>query len=377
MNEREIGELRRRLKPEKNGITHVRGCYVNEKREIVSEFDQSLGIMSPEEGEKILALMKKTLSGTQGKNLIDISFPTAQVAQGEEHKLLMALRDGGTESPELVRSFYQKIIDSLVLEGSYLILLAADAYDVPFKGKDDVELADASETMFRYILCAVCPVKLAKPALTYFVTEAAFHNRAADWLVGPPALGFLFPAFDDRATNLYGALYYSRSIAENHEEFVNAVFGTPAPMPAAEQKESFQNILGQTLEADCSMETVQAVRGQLCAMIQEHKESKEPEPLTITKGTVKGVLASCGVSDAHVEAFDSQYDEVFGADTDLSPRNIVDPRQMEFKTPDVTIKVNPERTDLIETRVLGGAKYILIRADEGVELNGVPIQIED
>lgn len=377
MNEREIGELRRRLKPEKTGITHVLGCYVNEKREIVSEFRQPLGVVSPEEGEKLLALLRKTLSGTQGKNLVDISFSTDQVARGEEHRLLMALRDGGTEDEETVHTLYRKNIDSLVLEGSYLILLAADGYDVPFRGKDGRELEDASETMFRYILCALCPVKLAKPALTYFVTEGAFHNRASDWLVGMPELGFLFPAFDDRATNLYGALYYTRNIAESQEALVNAVFSAPAPMPAAEQKESFQNILGQTLGEECSMETVQAVRGQLCAMIQEHKESKEPEPLTITKGTVKGVLASCGVSEAHVEAFDSQYNEVFGEDTDLSPRNLVDPRQMEVKTPDVTIRVNPERTDLIETRVLGGAKYILIRADEGVELNGVPIQIED
>ena len=112
-------------------------------------------------------------------------------------------------------------------------------------------------------------------------------------------------------------------------------------------------------------------------MIQEHKESKAPEPLTVTKGTVKGVLASCGVSPEHVEAFGSRYDESFGADTDLSPRNLVDPRLLEVKTPDVTVRVSPERSDLVETRVLGGVKYILIRADEGVELNGVDIRIGD
>lgn len=377
MNEKEIGELRRRLKPEKNSITHVRGCYVNEKREIVSELNQSLGDLSEEEGEKVLALLKKTMSGTLGKNLLDIEFTTAQVAQGEEHQLLMALRDSRMEDEELVHKLFRKIADTLVLEGSYLILLAADAYDVPFRGRDDQALADASETVFRYILCAICPVKLAKPALTYYVSAGEFHSRATDWLVGAPELGFLFPAFDNRATNLYGALYYSRSIAENHGEFIDAVFQTEAPMPALEQKESFQAMLGDALGAECSLETVQAVRGQLCAMIQEHKQSKEPEALTITKATVKGVLASCGVSEPHVEVFDSQYDEIFGAETELRPRNVVDPRQMEVKTPDVTIKVNPERMDLIETRVLGGVKYVLIRAEEGVELNGVNIQIED
>lgn len=376
MNEREIGELRRRLKPEKTTITHVRGCYVNEKREIVSQFNQSISVLSEEEGEKVLALLRKCLSGTQGKNLVDLSFSTNQVAGGEEHKLLMSLRDGGLEDEETVAGFYQKIIDSLVIEGSYLILLASDAYDVPFKGKDDQVQPEGSETMFRYVLCAICPVKLAKPALTYYVTAGEFHNRAADWLVGPPQLGFLFPAFDDRATNLYGALLYTRNLAENHSEFVDAVFGATAPMAAADQMEGFQAILGQSLENDCSLETVQAVRGQLCAMIQEHKESKEPEPLTVNKATVKGVLASCGVSEDHVEAFDREYDQVFGPETDISPRNVVDPRRLEVKTPDVTIRVSPERGDLIETRVLGGVKYIMIRADEEVEVNGVSIHIE-
>ena len=53
----------------------------------------------------------------------------------------------------------------------------------------------------------------------------------------------------------------------------------------------------------------------------------------------------------------------------------MDSKQLEVKTPDVTIKVNPERSDLVETRVIDGARYILIRAEEGVEVNGVQIHI--
>lgn len=374
MNEKGIGELRRRFRPDKTSVTHIRGCYVNEKGEIVSEFTQALSLMTEDEAEKMLALLRKALSGSLGKNLVDLSFTTAQVQDSPEHRLLTALRDGEEEA---IHSFYEKVAASLHLEGGYLILLAQDAYDVPFRGKDGQELEDGSDTVFRYVLCSICPVKLAKPALTYYVTAGEFHNRASDWLVGTPEVGFLFPAFEDRATNLYGALLYTRNIGESREEFVDAVFHLAAPMPAAQQREAFQGLLTGALGEDCSFDTVQAVQEQLCAMIQEHKESKEPEPLTITKGTVKGVLASCGVSQDHVEAFDGQYDEAFGADTDLSPRNLVDPKLLEVKTPDVTIRVSPERSDLVETRVLGGVKYILIRADEGVELNGVNIQIGD
>ena len=374
MNEKEVGEIRRRFRPDKSNISRVRGCYVNENREIISEFDQSLGLMSQEETEKILGILKKTLSGTLGKNLMEISFSTMQVAEGDEHKLLMALRDSDLRHEGAVREFFQRVIQSLTLEGNYMILLAHDAYDVPYRSRDGERQDDASSEVFSYILCAVCPVKMTKPALSYYVQENRFHNLAADWVVSAPELGFLFPAFDDRSTNLYSALYYSRDIAEIHQEFVDAVFRTGAPMPAAEQKETFQSLLGDTLAEDCSYGVVQAVHDQLCGMIEEHKLNKVEEPLAISRDTVRRVLEECGVEEDRVSGFASEYDARFGLDTALNPRNIVD-KQLEVKTPDVTIRVSPERSDLIETRIIDGAQYILVRAEEGVEVNGVPVHI--
>ena len=376
MNEKEIGELRRRFRPDKSNITHIRGCYVNEKREIVSEFDQSLTLMSEEEAERFLSVLKRTLSGTLGKNLMDITFATRQVAEGDEHKLLMALRNSALQDEGAVQEFFRRVIQVLSLEGNYLILLAHDSYDVPYRSRDGERQDDASSEVFTYILCSICPVKATKPALSYYVQENEFHNREQDWLVSPPELGFMFPAFDDRSTNLYNALYYSKDIGEIHGEFVDAVFKSEIPMPAAAQKETFQELLGDTLEEDCCLEVVQTVRSELCAMIEEHKLNKEEEPLAISKHTVRAVLKSCGVGEDHVAAFEERYDEAFGEDASLSPRNLVDSK-VEVRTPDVTIQVNPDRGDLIETRIINGAKYILIRADEGVEVNGVNIRITD
>ena len=374
MNEKEIAELRRRFRPDKSGLSYVRGCYVNENREIVSQFNQSLGILSQEESEKLLGTLRRTLSGTLGKNLVDIEFETSQVAGGEEHALLMALRNSSLGDEEAVQAFFRKAIDALDLEGNYLILLCRDAYDVPYRSRDGERQEDASEEVFSYILCSVCPVKLTKPALSYHAHENSFASFKPDWLVSPPELGFLFPAFDDRCTNLYGALYYNKNAGENHPAFADAIFRREPPMPAAAQKETFQELLGEALAEACSFEAVQAVHGQLCGMIEEHKANQETEPLVVTKGAVKCMLKSCGLSDSHVETFGQKYDEVFGEEAGLNPVNLVDTKQMEVRTPDVTIKVNPERSDLVETRVIDGTKYILIRADEGVEVDGVNIR---
>jgi hypothetical protein len=97
----------------------------------------------------------------------------------------------------------------------------------------------------------------------------------------------------------------------------------------------------------------------------------------ISKEEVKDVLKNCGISDAHVAKFSVDFDDAFGTDAMVHPKNIVDERHFEVKTPDVSIKVNPERLDLIETRVIGGVKYIMICADENVEVNGVNIHIQE
>ena len=375
MNEKEIAELRRRFRADKSNIARVCGCCVNEKREIISRFDQSLALMGQEDAGRVLGLLRKSLSGTLERNLLDIPFETSQVAGGEEHGLLMALRNSQLRDEQALETFFQRAAQSLELEGNYLILLAFDAYDVPYRSRDGLRQEDASEEVFSYIVCSVCPVKLTRETLGFSADESRLCTLAADWAVAAPETGFLFPSFDGRSTNLYNALLYTKDTASSQEGFVKAVLGTPAPMPAQEQMETFHTILADTLSDACSYEVVHAVHDQLRGLMEEHKAAREEEPLTVTGQAVGQVLSACGVEARQVEAFERQCDEAYGAGADLSPRNLVDPKQLELRTPDVTIRVSPDRGDLVETRVINGVRYILIRAEEGVEVNGVQVHI--
>ena len=375
MNTKEIGEIRRRMRRDRSNMTALFGCYVNDNKEIIAEFRQSTGMMPENESEKYFALLRRTLSGQLGKNLIDITFKTSQVADSPEHKLLMELRQSRLKEENLRMEFYQKVIKTVNLDSAYLILLGCDSYDAPFKSKDDQVQSDAAGEVYQYIVCALCPVKQTKANLHYIPETKEFHDGGMMNIVSAPELGFLFPAFDNRATNIYNALYYTHSPKDNHETFVEAVFNTPVPKPAAEQKRSFEALLTTALEDACSMDVVQAVHDQLCQRIELHKEAKVPEALTVSKEEVKEVLSSCGVSDAHLAKFSVQYDEVFGFEAEVHPKNIIDNKHFAVQTPDVIIKVAPDRTDLIETRVIGGVKYILINAEENVEVNGVNIHI--
>ena len=375
MNEKEIGEIRRRVRRDRSNMTAIYGCYVNEQKEIVTEYRQSTGIMSENEAERYFGLMKRTLSGTLGKNLVDITFRTAQVADSPEHKLLMGLRGEGLKNDENRLAFYQKVMDSVTMDSAYLILLGTDSYDVPFKSKDDETQADNSSETYTYVLCAICPVKQTKPNLHYVPESKEFHDGGITNVASAPALGFLFPAFDGRATNIYNALMYTRDSALGHDAFVESVFNTKPAKPAAEQKKGFEALLTCTLGEECTMEVVQTVHDQICQSIELHKESKVADPLLISKEQVSDALKMCGVSDNAVAKFSVEFDETFGNEAELHPKNIIDNKKFEIHTPDVSIKVDPTRSDLIETRIIGGVKYILICADENVEVNGVSIHI--
>ncbi len=377
MNNKEIGEIRRHIRRDRSNMPHLYCCYVNTNKEIVSQFRLSTGMMSENEGEKYFALLKRTLSGTIGKNLIDIHFETAQVVSGEEHKLLMDLRSTKLEDEQLRDTFLHKVIESVSLDENYLIVLGCDSYDVPFKSKDGGSDSGRSDETYTFLLCSICPVKQTKPNLHYIPQEQVFHDGGITNVVCAPELGFLFPSFDDRATNIYHALYYTHSPKESHQAFADAVFHTSIPKPAAEQKKSFEALLGASLDRQCSLEVVQAVHGQLCQQIELHRESRIPEPLMVSKEDVKQTLSECGISESGIAKFSVDYDEAFGFEAQLHPKNIIDSNRFEIKTPDVSIKVAPDRADLIETRIIGGVKYILICADEDVEVNGVPIHIGD
>ena len=376
MEQKGLREIRRRIRPERNAITQLYGCYVNGAKEIISTLEEPLALLSQEEQEKYLALLRKCLSGALGKTLLDISFASKQVMDSPEHRLLSALRKSEGKDPALLEQFYHALIESLDMDGeNYLILLAFDRYDVPHKAKDG-SFDDLGE-VYRYMLCAVCPVKSGKAELGYAPEEKRFHSATAGQIVSAPDCGFLFPAFNDRAADIYHALFYSRDSKNEHRDFIDAVFRTEVPMPAGVQRDSFDALLESSLDADCRFDLVRSVHEQLSERVALHKESKDPEPLTVSVGELGDMLEGGGATAEEAEAFCRKCEETFGENAELSPANLSDPKRMEIRTPEVKIQVAPGLSYLVQARVLDGKKVLVIDASQGVELNGVPVKIKE
>ena len=372
MNKKEILEIRKQYTHEKCSISRICGCYVDGEKNIKTTLKEAFLSLPEEETFKYFNIFKQTLSGTLGKNLLNLEFPLDAENPGGPQEFLLKLRDSRLQDDALLEEFYNKIIENYYFPENYYIILIHVAYDIPGKSTDGSEMFDASDEVYEYLLCSLCPVKLSKPGLFYNTEHNQIENRIRDWVVEPPVKGFLFPAFNDRSSDIHGMLYFSKQAEELQPDFMQSMFGCPLPLTAKSQKESFNTLIADTLGEDADYEMVRNIHEQLTELVEETKDS--PDPLVLTRPDVKRLFELSGVPEEKLETFDEAYDAAAGEDTALLASNIAGGRSFSIETPDIVIKVNPERTDLIETRIIDGKECLVITVNDRIEVNGVNVR---
>ena len=371
MNKKEVLEIRRQFTPENCAVTRICGCYVDHEKEKKAELKKAFLSLPEEEAFKYFDIFKHTLSGTLGKNLINMEFPLDQELNGGTQEFLLKLRDSKLEDDMLIEEFYDKVIENYIYAENYYIILIHAVYDVPGRSSDGLEMFDASDTVYEHILCSICPVNLTKAGLTYNAETNNIEDRIRDWIVEGPAKGFLFPAFQDRASNVHSILYYTKKPEDLQPELITNVLGSTIPLTAGDQKTTFQAIISDTLGEDCGYEVIRSIHDNLNEMLEEAKE--EPEPLELSKPDVKRLLTRSGVSQEKLESFDEEFEMAVGEKKTLLASNIANVKTFQIETPDVVVKVNPERSDLVETRMIDGRRCLVIAIDDHLEVNGIEV----
>ena len=374
MNKKEVAEIRRQYVPERCTISRICGCYVDAEKNIKTTMKEAFLSLPEDDAFKYFTIFKKTLSGTVGRNLVNLDFPLEEEHEGGHQEFLLKLRNSKLKDDALVEEFYNRIIDTFPFGENYYIILIHVAYDVPGKATEGTEMYDASDNVFEYLLCSLCPVHLSKPGLGYNEAKNCIENRIQDWIVDQPMKGFLFPAFNDRYTDIHSMLYYTKNATDLQEDFLKNMFGcTRIPLDADSQKETFNCLIADTLGTDCDYSVVKNIHEILNEKIEEFKDS--PEPLELGKQDVRRLFEDSGVPDSRMEDFDQCYDEGVGEQTTFLATNIASSRKFNIETPDVVVKVNPEAADLVETRIIDGRQCLVIAINEHVEVNGISIAV--
>lgn len=315
MNKKEILELKRRMKKTQCTFTRMCGCYVNAEKEVVLTFNENFLNLEEDELHKYLEIASKTLSGTPGNNLLELSFPKEEEEIGGKQQFLMGLKESRLKNDELAAAFYQLVIDNYDYAGNYLIILFHDAYDVMTKTSDNNAL-DESEEVYEYLLAAVCPVTLSKAALGYLENENRIGPRMRDWVVGVPEAGFLFPAFTERSTDIHSVMYYTKDTKEPHDEFMEFILGCPARQTATEKKNTFQDIVNNAVTDERKRGRVlYDIHETLQEMLEEKalytEAEQEPDPIVLTTETIQDVLVNSKVPEEIAERIGRSFAEKF------------------------------------------------------------------
>ena len=379
MNRKEIREIKKRFNPDMDNFGHIYGCYVNAAHEIIAYMDSPTMLMGNEEREMYMKTLKKTLSGALGKNLLNVEFSTAQVEDSDEHRLLQTLRTSHLGNETMRKILFQRSIDNVDMgDVGYVILLASDSYDVPYKNGGSDEWSEESTDQFEYFICCLCPVKDPKGALRYLAEEQNFRAASTGSILGAPQMGFMFPTFDDRMTNIYRALYYTRSSADVHQDFLKAVFNLDKlPMAANTQKNAFDSALADSLGDECSMDVVKALHSRIGERIDVLKGPGADDAPEIHINELEEILMKSGTSDEAIEKFHDTCKNYFEGEEFFNPENLINRKQFKLETAEMNVSIDPEHAFGIKTEIIDGRQYLMIPISEVLTVNGVDVKVSD
>ena len=424
MNKKEVLELKRRFKKEAATFTRVCGCYVDGNHNKVCKFGNTFLNLEEDEFYKYLEIANKALSGTIGNNLLELKFPIEEEEVGGRQHILMALRASKLEDENLLDTFYDLVIDTYDHAGNYLIVLFHDAYDVMSRTSDNNNL-DESEEVYEYLICAICPVDLSKPGLGFLEEEHRIGPRVRDWVVGAVDTAFLFPAFNDRSTDIHSTLFYTKNTKEPHSEFMANGLGCGIERTATEQKMAFHSIVRNVLgaEDEHTDDVLLDLQQNLSDMIDEYAETHDDDEdvFLLDKEVVTKLLADSEISEEKAAKIEKSVDEAFG-EKPPAAENVIDSKALvqnelrvekmaledqvgtltvqlnekdealaertsqliekqeeidnyiaETKTYDVVLRVKPEKASQIKSQVINGQKCLVIPMgeDEHATINGV------
>ena len=424
MNKKEVLELKRRFKKEAATFTRVCGCYVDGNHNKVCKFGNTFLNLEEDEFYKYLEIANKALSGTIGNNLLELKFPIEEEEVGGRQHILMALRASKLEDENLLDTFYDLVIDTYDHAGNYLIVLFHDAYDVMTRTKDNNNL-DESEEVYEYLICAICPVDLSKPGLGFLEEEHRIGPRVRDWVVGAVDTAFLFPAFNDRSTDIHSTLFYTKNTKEPHSEFMANGLGCGIERTATEQKMAFHSIVRNVLgaEDEHTDDVLLDLQQNLSDMIDEYAETHDDDEdvFLLDKEVVTKLLADSEISEEKAAKIEKSVDEAFG-EKPPAAENVIDSKALvqnelrvekmaledqvgtltvqlnekdealaertsqliekqeeidnyiaETKPYDVVLRVKPEKASQIKSQVINGQKCLVIPMgeDEHATINGV------
>ena len=377
MNKKEINEIKKNFSEQCGFFTigQVVQAFVDAEKNIKYKSNDLFAALPQDESELIMAILKKALSGTYGKNLKEYAFPKDAYLEGGMQPFMYELMKSRLTDEEKVDEFLAAITERMQYVSTYAVFSAHCTYSVLNKTKNDELTDDAeSEIDYNFIITAVCPVELRYDGLIFSdETNSIVKKTTADRIVEMPSDGFLFPLFSDRQPDINGVLVYSKNANKPNTSVVNDLLGCEFVMSCKTEKETFHAILNNVVGDELDYDLITTVNDKIGELVD--KSAHETEPATIGRHELSNILWQSGVSQEKLEHLPKVFESAMG-EKPLTAVNLIE-RKTVLSTSSITVNIGRDAQDKVRCENIDGRRCLVIALDDPeVSVNGMPTNVK-
>lgn len=375
MNKKEINDLKKNFSDKCGFFTfnQVLRAFVDSDKNIVCKKHSLLGVMPSEEQELIVETLRKGLSGTLGKNLIEYSFPDSEYLEGGAQNTLYKSLKSKLMNEEENEKFLQNITTNIDYTSTFVIFAAHCTYTLFRRDKNDEQSEENSD--YNFILTVICPVELGEDILIFDETDNNIclipkKNRNISRI---PSDGFLFPVLTGGDPDINAVLCYTSKPKEPNKSIVEKVLGCETSFTAVGERAVFCKVISDIIGDDLDYTVITQVNEKLTEEIKVHRFDEKPVAIDDIK--LKDILTDVGVSEEKLEKVQKVFNNTTGGKT-LTASNLITSKTV-IALPDITVNISKDATDKVRTSLIGGRRCIVIDIDDpNVVINGLSTTID-
>lgn len=375
MNKKEINEIKKNFSDDCGFFTvnHVVTAFVDAEKNIKCKTNQLYNTIPQDESELIMINLKKILSGSIGKNLLEYSFPKDAYLEGGAQLFLHEVLSSKLLDDDIVDKFLNTIVEKVEYVSTYTIFTAHCTYSVLKKNKND-DFEDEADMDYNFIVTAICPVNLRIDGLVYNEQNNSISKKeSSDRIVELPTDGFLFPLFNDRAPDVNGVLYYTKNAKKPNTSVVNELLGCEFSMTCQNEKDTFKAILNNVVGDELDYEIITTVNEKIQEIVDQ--SAHETEIPTIDNHKLSSILWEAGVSQDKLDSLPKVYESAVG-DKPLTAVNLVEKKTV-VTVPSITVNIGKDAVDKVKTQIIDGRKCLIIDLDDPeIAVNGLETTIK-
>lgn len=373
MNKKELNEIKKNF-TEDSGFLVINSffsAYIDPEKNVKYKECKPHSIIPDEEREVITESLKKVLTGTIGKHLVEYEFPNEAYEEGNAQKVLYDLVASKMNDEELTDAFLQKITANIDYAASFTVLAAHCTYTIKRKNKnDDIDLDNSTEE-YNFIVTAICPANTNDIGLFYDEETGTISKKSNTEMIISriPTDGFIYPVFSDRSPDVNHVMYFSKKADKPNISIIENVLDCEFVMSAENEKARFQQILSTVVSDELNYNVITQVNEKIREVVELSKN--ETESAKLNDKQLKHILSDSGVSADKLEALEPAYKTLVG-DVGLTASNLTDNRTVVV-TPDVTVNIKKDAACRLRTSSIEGRNCLIIDLDDpNIVVNGLP-----